>query len=296
MAGPILAAIVIAQAGIAWAFAVNAASYLAPIAAMAYLAHRGLAAGAANRVKAGAQAVATSAVDYVREHRWVVAILIGVVSTSAPLEIVRTLTPAIAVGLDQPESAAGFLVAAQSIGSAIALRAFVPQRRSGRSGDLARVGLVIQAIGLLLTVLAGEFWLALLAGGFLGFGFSLCFPVLTSALQAEVPDAVRGRIMSYHQMFHLGNRPFAALAAGVAAVVVGAQAAVGIGLLLTPVGIVASRRAWRALAAERLQRASGRTGPVAVTDADAREEEQAVEAVAAEDLLGVGSGAPIERS
>jgi MFS family permease len=292
MAGPILAAVVIAQAGIAWAFAVNALSYLAPIVAMAYLWRHKLAAGAANRVRAGVQAAGASAVTYVREHRWVVAILIGVVSTSAPLEVVRTLTPAIAVGLGQPESAAGFLVAAQSIGSAIALLAFVPLRRSGRSGDLARVGLVVQAVGLLITVLAGEFWLALLAGSFIGFGFSLCFPVLTSALQAEVPDAVRGRIMSYHQMFHLGNRPFAALAAGAAAVFVGAQAAVGIGLLLTPVGLVASRRAWRALAAERLARDAVPGSPAArPTDAEAEREEAAIEAVAADDLLGVGSGA-----
>ncbi len=297
MAGPILAAVVIAEAGVGWAFAVNAASYLAPIVAMVYLARHGLAAGAADRVRAGARAAGTSAVEYVREHRWVIALLIGVVSTSAPLEVVRTLTPAIAVGLGQPESAAGFLVAAQSIGSAIALLAFVPLRRSGRSRDLARVGLVIQAVGLLVTVLAGQFWMALLAGSFLGFGFSLCFPVLTSGLQAEVPDAVRGRIMSFHQMFHLGNRPFAALAAGAAAVVVGAQPAVAIGLALTPVGLVASRRAWRALAAERLAvDAAGGAGPIEAGHSEAELEEQAVEAIAAEDLLGVGPAGVIERS
>ncbi|MEA2519323.1 MAG: Transrane secretion effector, partial [Chloroflexota bacterium] len=80
------------------------------------------------------------------------------------------------------------------------------------------------------------------------FGFSLCFPVLTSTLQAEVPDAVRGRVMAFHQMAHLGNRPFAALLVGAIAVVVGAQSAVLLGLLLVPLGLLASSRAWRALA------------------------------------------------
>jgi hypothetical protein len=89
-----------------------------------------------------------------------------------------------------------------------------------------------------------------LFGGLIGFGFSLCFPVLTSGLQAQVPDAVRGRVMAFHQMSHLGNRPFAALAAGMAATVVGGQPAVAIGLARIPFGIAAAARAWRALDAE----------------------------------------------
>src|SRR4029079_6050864 len=125
--------------------------------------------------------------------------------------------------------------------------AFVPLRRSGRSRDVAVLGLLIQAAGLVGTFAAHELWTTALAGGLVGFGFSLCFPVLTSGLQAEVPDAVRGRIMSFHQMAHLGNRPFAALAAGAVAVVVGAQSAVLVGLVLTPLGLLATRRAWSAL-------------------------------------------------
>jgi MFS family permease len=255
MAGPILAAVVIAGAGVSWAFALNALSYLGPIGAMAWLWRRGLASGAAAvpaRVGHGGPAPAASlgAVDYLRDHRWVLALLAGVVACSAPLEVVRTLSPAVAEGLGQPESAAGFLVAAQSVGSAIALFAFVPLRRAGRSRDLARAGLAFEAVGLLGAVLAGQFWIAALFLGLVGFGFSLCFPVLTSGLQAQVPDAVRGRIMAFHQMSHLGNRPFAALGAGAAAVVVGAQPAIAVGLALIPVGIVAAARAWRALDAE----------------------------------------------
>jgi hypothetical protein len=227
---------------------------------MAYLWRRGLAAGAPRAaagvgVPAGAHpsgrpAPSVGALAYVRTHPWVAALLLGVIACSAPLEVVRTLSPAIAESLGQPESAAGFLIAAQSVGSAIALLAFVPLRRSGRSRDLARVGLIIQAAGLVLTVVAHDLVVAAIAGGLLGFGFSLCFPVLTSSLQAEVPDAVRGRIMAIHQMSHLGNRPFAALAAGATAAIVGAQPAVLIGLLLVPLGLAAAGRGWRSLAAD----------------------------------------------
>jgi hypothetical protein len=177
----------------------------------------------------------------------VLALLLGIVATSAPLEVLRTLSPAIADGLHEPESAAGFIVAAQSAGSALALLAFIPLRRSGRSNDVARLGLLIQAVGIVGTFLAGDLRVAAVSVGLVGFGFSLCFPVLTSGLQAEVPDAVRGRIMSFHQMAHLGNRPFAALAAGAVAAIVGAQPAVLIGLVLTPLGLLATRRAWSAL-------------------------------------------------
>ncbi len=171
----------------------------------------------------------------------------GIIACSAPLEVLRTLSPALADVLHEPESAAGLIVAAQSAGSALALLAFIPLRRAGRSTDVARAGLLIQAIGLVGAFAASDLRVAAVSVGLVGFGFSLCFPVLTSDLQAEVPDAVRGRIMSFHQMAHLGNRPFAALAAGALAALVGAQPAVLVGLALTPIGLLATRRAWSAL-------------------------------------------------
>ncbi len=242
-----------------WAFAINALSYLGPILSMVYLWRRGLAAGAPRPVagpagrpvepEAGAaRGGGTGAVDYVRRQPWVLALLLGVVACSAPLEILRTLSPALAGALNQPESAAGLIVAAQSAGSALALLLFIPLRRAGRSTDVARVGLILQAIGLVLTFASRELWTAGIGVGLVGFGFSLCFPVLTGSLQAEVPDAVRGRVMAFHQMSHLGNRPFAALAAGLIAAAVGAQPAVLAGLVLSPIGLLATRRAWRALA------------------------------------------------
>ncbi len=283
MIGPVLATIVIATAGVPWAFVLNALSYLGPIIAMAYLAHRGLggvarfnavvvvdansgapAPGdllpAVERSHAAGDTVTAStisATEYVRQQGWVLALLLGVIACSAPLEVLRTLSPAIAQSLGQPDSAAGLIVAAQSAGSALALLAFIPLRRSGRSNDVARLGLAIQAVGLVGAFAAGELWMEGIAVGCVGFGFSLCFPVLTGALQADVPDAVRGRIMAFHQMSHLGNRPFAALAAGSAAAIVGAQPAILIALVLPPVGLLATRRAWRLLRVAQTRMAMG---------------------------------------
>jgi MFS family permease len=249
MIGPVVSAVVIGTAGVPWAFAINALSYFAPVLSMVYLSRHGLGEGepgATSRRRAPSEA-RISSVGYVAEHRWVLALLLGIIACSAPLEVLRTLSPGLADALHEPDSAAGFIVAAQSAGSALALLAFVPLRRSGRANDVARIGLVIQAVGLVGAFAAGSLWVAALSVGLVGFGFSLCFPVLTSGLQAEVPDAVRGRIMGFHQMAHLGNRPFAALAAGAAAAMAGVQPAILIGLVLTPLGLFATRRAWDAL-------------------------------------------------
>ena len=106
-------------------------------------------------------------------------------------------------------------------------------------------------MGLVGIAVAPTLPVAVVAVGMVGFGFSLSFPVLTGTLQLEVPDAVRGRIMAYHQTAHLGNRPIAALLVGGLAAAVGAQPAAIAGAVLAPIGLLATRRAWRMLAARQ---------------------------------------------
>lgn len=252
ISGPLIAALVMATAGAGLAFTINALTFLGPIASMVYLQRRGLGARAIEpaATRAAGPAISRSGGSYVREQPWVIALLLAVVSVSAPLEVIRTLAPAIVVeGLGQPDSVAGVLVAAQSVGSALALLAFVPMRRRGWSRSMASVGLVLQAVGLVGTAVAPSLAVALVAVGLVGFGFSLCFPVLTGTLQLEVPDIVRGRVMAFHQTAHLGNRPLTALLVGGLASLVGAQDAALAGAVLAPVGLLAARRAWRLLGA-----------------------------------------------
>jgi MFS family permease len=249
--GPIVAAIILATAGPGWAFTINALTFLGPILSMLYLQRRGIGAQSAKPVdRHGNVAPTISAGAFVKGQPWVIAMLVGIVSVSAPLEVIRTLAPAIVVeGLGEAESAAGLIVAAQSVGSALALMAFVPLRRRGWSRRMAAVGLVFQASGLLGAAFAPSLLVALVAVAFIGFGFSLCFPVLTGTLQLEVPDGLRGRVMAFHQTAHLGNRPITALLFGAIATIVGAQHAAIAGAVLAPLGLYATRRAWRALAA-----------------------------------------------
>lgn len=251
--GPLIAAVVMATAGAGWAFTVNALTYLGPILSMLYLQRRGLGLRQDEpRRRDGRPVTPMSAAVFFREQRWVFALLAGTVCVSAPLEFVRTLSPAIVVeGLRQPETTAGLVIAAQSVGSAIALAIFVPLRRRGWERQMVAAGLVLQAAGMVGVAIAPVLALAVLAVGLVGVGFSLTFPVLTGTLQLEVPDAVRGRVMAFGQTAHPGNRPLAALLAGSLATAFGAQQAVIVGAILAPIGLFATRRAWRVLDARR---------------------------------------------
>ena len=247
--GPILTTVVLATGGYAWAFAINAATFVGPILAMAYLYHRELGRGVAREaVRAGAAVARLGIGAYVRAQPWVVSALLAVISTSAILEVVRTTAPVIvAQRLGLPSTETGLIIAAQSAGSAIGLLAFIPLRRWDISRRFPAIGLVLQAAGLSLTSVATTLPVAAIGVGAIGMGFSFCFPIVTGVLQTEVPDAIRGRLMSIHQMAHLGNRPFTALAAGAIAATFGVPAACIAGLALVPVGLIAVRNTWRGL-------------------------------------------------
>lgn len=252
MLGPLIASLVMGTVGAATAFLLNSVTYLGPILSMLYLVRRGLGArttdGSARR---GPEGRDEGTFGYIRSRPWIGAMLLGVVLTSACMEIIRTLSPAIAVEqLHLPEHDAGILVAAQSLGSAVGVLLFLRFQRLGVAPRLALVALGIQAVGLLGAATSTTLVVASLAGLLVGAGFSMCFPYLTSALQMGVADEMRGRVMSVHQLAHLGNRPFTALAVGVVAATLSVPAALLGGVALIPAGMWCVRRATRLARAE----------------------------------------------
>src|SRR5438093_12044895 len=203
---------------------------------MAYLWSRGIG-GRAPRDEGAAKGV-QSVVAYVRTQPWIAWVLVGGVSTRAVLEMIRTIAPALVrTRLGAPSSDAGLVVAAASVGMVVGILASVPLGRRGYARALAPVGLVMQFAGLFALGATTDLVVAGTAVALAGCGFSFCFPVPTSTIQTEVPDAVRGRLLAFHQMAHLGNRPFAALAAGAIAASFGVTAACLRGLVLAPIGL-----------------------------------------------------------
>jgi predicted MFS family arabinose efflux permease len=248
LVGPVLATVLLGTAGYGLAFSINAATFLGPILSMLYLYSANLGGRAQRPVRAAASEAPGGLVEYVRSQPWIVSALVGVVATAATVEVIRTTAPVlVSTRLGLPTSDAGLIVAASSVGMMTGILSSVPLGRRGFARTMAPVGLVFQLVGLLLVSTATQLAVAAPAVALIGCGFSFCFPVLTSTLQTEVPDAMRGRLMSIHQMAHLGSRPFAALAAGAIAASAGVPAACLAGMVLAPIGLVAVRAAWRAL-------------------------------------------------
>jgi hypothetical protein len=254
--GPLIAAGAMATGGAGLAFAINALTYGGPIVSMLVLARLGLGArvaAPASSVTApgtrpGAQVASRSIGGFVGRNRWVIGLLAGVVVTSMAMEIQRTLAPGLVFErLGLPESTAGLLVAAQSVGAATSFLLFVQIRKRGWSRLSALAGLLLQAGGVIAVAATSTLVPALIGFGFIGLGFALCFPVLTAALQGGIPDELRGRVMALHQLALLGHRPLTALIVGAIAVGVGLTAGVAVWLLVAPLGLLAIRSAWRRL-------------------------------------------------
>ncbi|HYK99346.1 MAG TPA: MFS transporter, partial [Candidatus Acidoferrales bacterium] len=204
LGGPLLATLLLATSGFALAFSINAASFVAPILAVTYLYARGLG-GRASAAERRLVAAAGGAVAFIRREPWIAAVLLGVICTSAALEVGRTLSPVIAsTRLGVAASEAGILVSAQSVGQVVGILTSVPFARRGFARTLAPIGFVLQLSGLLALSQATDVAIASVAVAAVGCGFSFAFPVLTGVIQTEVPDGVRGRLLAFHQMAHLG--------------------------------------------------------------------------------------------
>jgi MFS family permease len=250
LVGPVLATVVLATAGYAWAFAINAGTFLAPILAMVYLYRRGLG-GSLERATGAVLQGRQSITAYVRSQPWIAFVLIAVVMTSAITEVIRTTAPVLVTErLRAPSSEAGLIIAAQSFGYVAGILAFTALRRRDLARPIASFGLVLQGCGLVIAALATEMFVAAVGVAAIGMGFALCLPVVTAVLQSEAPDHMRGRLMSFHQIALLGNRPFTALAAGALAATFGVPVACIAATVLVPIGLLAVRAVWRSVGAQ----------------------------------------------
>ena len=237
LGGSVLAAIVVATAGPAWAFLINAFTFLGPAAAVTLIRHVPPPDPAARRVY-GLPSIRDGC-EYVRGSRVLVGALLGVAATSALAETLRTLSPVLATeAFGQPESAAGFIVACWGAGSAVAIVATGPLSRRVPEWRLAAVGAALHGGAAVGLALAPSFGVGLAAAFVLGIGYSLTFTVLTARLQDESADGYRGRVMSIHTLSHLGMRPFNAFVAGAAAGALGVHLAMGLLALLGPLALV----------------------------------------------------------
>jgi MFS family permease len=151
LVGPVLATLVLANGGYAWAFAINAATFIAPIVAMVYLYRRRLG-GSLETAAARASRARQSITAYVRSQPWIAFVLLAVVMTSAISEVVRTTAPVLVTErLGQPSSDAGLVIAAQGLGYVSGILVLTLLRSRDIARTIASFGLILQAVWLIVA-------------------------------------------------------------------------------------------------------------------------------------------------
>ncbi len=232
--GPALAGIVVAAVGAAWAFGINAVSFLGLVVALLVIGHRpteGLAGEHEDRsVREGLRQA--------RASRPVLVTLLCTLVAGVAADPVNTLSPAVAERLGQGDAFVGFQVGAMGAGAAFGTVVVGRMRVTVGRWQTIIVGLVVLGVSLLGYAVAPTPWLVLVALFVSGNGYLLTVTSLNADLQTRVDEALRGRMMALWSTAFLGSRPVAALVAGGTADLVGTGWAIA-GMAVLPLATAA---------------------------------------------------------
>lgn len=236
IAGPAAAGLLIAAAGEAACFWLNAASYVAVLGGLAAIASRPAAPrGAGTALQRIRQGLAYAWND--RERRSLLALLAATSFAGMPL---FSILPAFSEGaLAAGPRGMGWLMGAVGLGALSS--SWRLARRVGHEGLSRLIGLGAALFGgaLVLLGLSPNLHAALAAAALAGFGMMTAFSGGNILLQTRADETHRGRLMSLFSMSFMATAPFGALLSGRAADLLGPRAAVsGGGLLCAAVGLL----------------------------------------------------------
>jgi MFS family permease len=209
--GPALAAAALVAYGPAFAFGVNALSYLGLIVALLVIRPRDV--GSEGRGDGSVR----EGLRYVRANPGVLVLLVATMGLGFATDPVNTLSPSIAAELGGGDGLVGILVSA--FGGGAVLATTVAARLGRRFGqvNVGAAGLVALGVGMVALAVAPTVPTAIGALALAGFGFLLGITGVTTAMQRAIPEGLRGRVMALWSMAFLGSRPFAALLDGAVA-------------------------------------------------------------------------------
>ena len=231
--GPSIAALVIAEFGVALAFAVNSCSYLMLAAAVVIVRPR-------PQERAEPSRLLDSFRMVWREPRLAAYLLIVAVVGFAS-DPVNTLAPAYANEFGLDPTVGGYLLGVFGAGAVVA--AFAVAGRVAGSRRRMATTLSLLGFGMILFSVTPILALALIPLFVAGFGYLASNTSATSRLQLEVAESQRGRIMALWGVAFLGVRPLASLVDGAIASAAGVRTA-GVVLALPALVTAAAVAFW----------------------------------------------------
>ena len=228
--GPAIAAFIIAHAGLAWCFGINALSYFAVLIGLLMIK---LPEAPARRTQASPLREVWRALVYMSRKREVSALmrLVAVFSVFGVPYLV--LMPVLARDvLHTDASGYGFLLTCVGVGAiaaALTLATFGRRTSQGRLLQRAAFAFSILLIGL---ALSRSVWLSAALLVMVGFTMILNNAVANTLLQTLVPDSFRGRVMAAYALVFIGFSPIGQLFGGMVASRFGVQWAIGGGAVV----------------------------------------------------------------
>ena len=235
--GPALAGLVLAAAGEAWCFLLNATSYLAMLAALAAMR---LEAPGPRRAVQNWLGGLTEAVRFAWDFapsRYLIGLVALVSFVATPY---ASLMPVFARDLLGGDARTlGLLVGASGAGAMAGVLHLAGRRVSDGLERLIAAAACSAGIGLVLFSQSGMLWLSLALLPLVGFGIITVAASTNTILQLVAPDAMRGRLVSLHIAAFLGVMPLGSLVFGMLAERFGAAATVAAGGLACLLGAAA---------------------------------------------------------
>ena len=241
--GPAVAGLTIGAFGVAPAFLLDAISYLAVIVALLAMREPDLHTRPGIARPQSIAAVAENLREglvYVRRTRVVLiaTVVIGLVSTFG-MNFTVVIPPLTQFVLHSDATGYGFLMAATGVGSIISA---LTTAFSGRTTPIV-IGLGALTLGIAEVIMSvtGSFPIALVCMFFAGVGGIGMAATANTVIQLNVPDHLRGRVLSVYTTVFAGSTPLGGLVTGAIASSFGAALAIGLGgaaSLLTGLGAI----------------------------------------------------------
>jgi MFS family permease len=229
--GPAIGGLVLAVAGAAWCFGLNAASFLAVLIALLLMVLPNDVGHPSNRrvlsdIRDGLRFVVHDSV--------VLPLVILIGSASLFGFSYAVLLPAFATDvLRVDEAGYGVMNAAVGVGALIGSLLVASRGRKGNRGALLTAGSLLFPLALMGLALARNYYTALALLLLVGLGFVTQNVQANTLVQTIAPDELRGRVMSVYSLMFFGTAPFGSLLAGAVAQAIGSSRAIAVGATLS---------------------------------------------------------------
>jgi len=231
--GPAIAGILVALVGEGWCFLGNAVSYIAVITGLLLMKITPVI-----RPRIGSTiANIAEGFGYVAGTKPIRALLLllGLVSLMGmPYAILMPIFADKYLG--GGSDTLGYLMGASGFGALVAALVLASRRQVFGLGRWVAIACGAFGVSIVLFSFSRSFWLSVLLLIPVGFSMMTQMSSSNTLVQAMIPDALRGRVMSVYSMMFMGMAPFGALLAGSLAEIIGAPETVALGGIVCILG------------------------------------------------------------